>query len=79
MHKFIVSQATTNRLIAYSSICMIVVQTILSYFVDSSVIGTIRVFGLALAMFGLPLIIYFIRPSSAVFKYLFVLFRNNFV
>ncbi len=79
MHKFIVSQATTNRLIAYSSICMIVVQTILSYFVDSSVIGTIRVFGLALAMFGLPLIIYFIRPSSAVFKYLFVLFAITYM
>ncbi len=79
MHKFIVSQATTNRLIAYSSICMIVVQTILSFFVDSSVMGTIRVFGFAVAMFGLPLIVYFIKPSSAVFKYLFVFFAVTYM
>lgn len=79
MHKFIVSQATTNRLLAYASIVMIVVQSVLSYLTDFSASGLLMTFGFAVAMFGLPLIIYFTRPSSAVFKYLFVFFAVTYM
>lgn len=79
MHKFIVSQATTNKLLAYASIVMIVVQSVLSYLTDFSLSGLFVTFGFAVAMFGLPLIVYFVRPSSAVFKYLFVFFAVTYM
>lgn len=79
MRKFIVSQATTNRLLAYASIAMIVVQSALSYLTTFSLTETLMVFGFAVAMFALPLIVYFIKPSSAVFKYLFVFFAISYM
>ena len=79
MRKFIVSQATTNRLLAYAAIVMIAVQSVLSYFVSLSLSETLAVFGLAVAMFALPLLIYFAKPSSAVFKYLFVFFAITYM
>ncbi len=79
MYKFIVSQSTTNRLLAHASIVMIVVQSILSYFMEYSLAGALVTFGFAAAMFALPLGIYFIRPSSAVFKYLFVFFAITYM
>lgn len=65
MRKFIISQSTTNRLLAYASIVMIIVQSILSYFMEYSLHGALVTFGLAAAMFALPLGLYFIKPSSA--------------
>lgn len=79
MRKFIVSQATTNRLLAYAAIAMIAVQSVLSYFVSLSLSETLAVFGLAVAMFALPLLIYFAKPSSAIFKYLFVFFAITYM
>jgi diguanylate cyclase (GGDEF)-like protein len=79
MRKFIVSQATTNRLLAYAAIVMIVVQSVLSYCTDFSLSGGLTTFGIAVAMFALPLIVYFARPSSAAFKYLFVFFAITYM
>lgn len=79
MRKFIISQSTTNKLLAYASIVMIVVQSVLSYFMEYSLPGALVTFGFAAAMFALPLGIYFIKPSSAVFKYLFVFFAITYM
>lgn len=79
MRKVIVSQATTNRLLAYASIVMVVVQSVLSYLTDFSLSGALTTFGLAAAMFALPLVLYFSRHSSALFKYLFVFFAVTYV
>ncbi len=79
MRKFIVSQATTNRLLAHASIVMVVVQSVLSYLTDFSLSGALVTFGLAVAMFAPPLILYFARPSSALFKYLFVFFAITYM
>ncbi len=79
MRKYIVSQRTTNRLLAYAAIVMIVVQSILSYFMLFSLSKALVTFGLAAAMFSLPLILYFIKPSSAIFKYLFVFFAITYM
>ena len=79
MRKYIVSQRTTNRLLAYAAIVMIVVQSILSYFMLFSLSGALVTFGIAAAMFSLPLIFYFARPSSAIFKYLFVFFAITYM
>lgn len=79
MRKLIVSQATTNRLLAYAAIVMVVVQSILSYFTDFSLSGGLVTFGFAAAMFAPPLAVYFARPSSVLFKYLFVFFAITYV
>lgn len=79
MRKYIVSQRTTNRLLAYAAIVMIVVQSILSYFMLFSLSKALVTFGLAVAMFSLPLILYFARPSSSIFKYLFVFFAITYM
>jgi diguanylate cyclase (GGDEF)-like protein len=79
MRKFIVSQATTNKLLAYASIGMIAVQSVLSYLTDLSLPGALVTFGFAVAMFALPLLVYFIKPSSPVFKYLFVFFAITYM
>lgn len=79
MGKYIVSQSTTNRLLAYAAIVMIVVQSVLSYFMLFSLSKALVTFGIAAAMFSLPLILYFARPSSAIFKYLFVFFAITYV
>ncbi len=79
MRKFFVSLATTNRLLAYASIVTIVVQSVLSYLTDFSISVGMTTFGFAVAMFALPLIVYFARPSSAIFKYLFVFFAITYM
>lgn len=79
MRKVIISQSTTNKLLAHASIVMIVVQSILSYFMEYSLPGALVTFGFAVAMFALPLGLYFIKPSSPVFKYLFVFFAITYM
>ncbi len=79
MRKYVVSQRTTNKMLAYAAIVMIVVQSVLSYFMLFSLSEALVTFGLAVAMFSLPLILYFARPSSAIFKYLFVFFAITYI
>ena len=79
MRKLIVSQATTNKLLAYAAIAMIAVQSVLSYFMHFSLAEALLTFGRAAARFALPLIGYFARPSSAIFKYLFVFFAITYM
>ncbi len=79
MRNCIVSQATTNKFLANAAIVMIVVQSVLSYFVEDSLSGGLATFGLAVAMFAVPIALYFARPASAAFKYLFVFFAISYV
>lgn len=79
MRRMTVSQARTNKIVAYASIIMIAVQSILVYFTNFSLLETARAFGFALAMFAPPLILYFIKPPSKVFKYLFAFFAVTYM
>lgn len=74
-----VNQERTNKLLAYASIATIVVESILVYFTNFSVRETLIVSGIAIVMFSPPLILYFIKPSSRVFKYLFTFFAVTYM
>ncbi len=74
-----VNQERTNKLIAYAAIVTIVVESALAYFTYFSVIETLLVSGIAVAMFAIPLIVYFINKSSKLFKYLFIFFAVTYM
>ncbi len=74
-----VNQERTNKLLAYASIFTIVVESLLVYFTNFSVKETLIVSGIAVAMFSPPLTVYFIKPPSRVFKYLFTFFAVTYM
>ncbi|MBN1499974.1 MAG: GGDEF domain-containing protein [Spirochaetes bacterium] len=79
MRKFIVSREVTNKLLAYAAIVVIIVESILVYTYNFSLSESMITFGFAAAMFAIPLIVYFIKPGSALFKYLFVFFAITYM
>lgn len=79
MRKMTVSQARTNRVLVYASAVTILVQTLLVYLTNLSPAETLRTFGLALAMFSPPFVVYFSKPSSRAFKYVFTFFAVTYM
>ncbi len=79
MRKFNVSQKTTNKILTYAAIVVIVVESVLVYTYHFSLSEALVVFGFAVAMFAVPFIMYFVRPASALFKYFFVFFAITYM